>query len=151
MTVHGDLPAPQQGLLLTHFLTVSNVAVSRRFYADVFGGDIVMEENPAIVKAANTWIIMNPGGGPTPDKPGVILEAPQSGERVSSFLNVRVADIAAFYTHAVAHGADFLTEPVDRGSELRCYFRDPDGYLIEVGQSTGLLVGIQAAPPAESG
>ncbi|MEV5172499.1 VOC family protein [Streptomyces flaveolus] len=150
MTPHGDLPAPQQGLLLTHFLTVRDVAVSRRFYADVFGGEVVMEENPAIVKVANTWIIMNPGGGPTPDKPGVTLEAPKDGARVSGFLNVRVADIAAFYTHAAANGADFLTEPVDRGSELRCYFRDPDGYLIEVGQSTGLLVGIQAATPAGS-
>ncbi|MFG2357391.1 VOC family protein [Streptomyces sp. NPDC048521] len=150
MAPHEDLPAPQHGLLLTHFLTVRDVAVSRRFYADVFGGEVVMEENPAIVKVANSWIIMSPGGGPTPDKPGVTLEAPRSGERVSSFLNVRVADIAAFYTHAVATGADFLTEPVDRGSELRCYLRDPDGYLIEVGQSTGLLVGIQAATPAES-
>ncbi|MFD6289221.1 VOC family protein [Streptomyces sp. NPDC060205] len=150
MTHHGDLPAPQQGLLLTHFLTVRNVEVSRQFYSDVFGGEVVMEENPAIVKVANTWIIMNPGGGPTPDKPGVTLEAPRSGERVSSFLNVRVADIAAFYTHALAHGADFFTEPIDRGSELRCYFRDPDGYLIEVGQSTGLLAGIHATTPMKS-
>lgn len=152
MTLHnGDaLPAPQQGLLLTHFLTVRDVAVSRRFYADVFGGEVVMEENPAIVKVANTWIIMNPGGGPTPDKPGVTLEAPRSGERVSGFLNVRVADIAAFCAHAAANGADFLTGPVDRGSELRCYFRDPDGYLIEVGQSTGLLAGVHATTSEES-
>ncbi|MFL9657228.1 VOC family protein [Streptomyces sp. PB17] len=147
MTPTGKLPAPQQGLLITHFLTVRDVAVSRRFYADVFGGEVVMAENPAMVKVANSWIIMNPGGGPTPDKPGITLEAPRSGERVSSFLNVRVADLAAFYAHAVAQGADFLTEPVDRGAELRCYLRDPDGYLIEVGQSTGLLRGIQAATP----
>lgn len=149
MTPHGDLPAPQQGLFLTHFLTVRDVAVSRRFYADVFGGEVVLDENPAMVKVANSWIIMNPGGGPTPDKPGVTLEAPQSGDRVSSFLNVRVADMAAFHANAVAKGAEFLTEPVDRGSELRCYLRDPDGYLIEVGQSTGLLVGIQAETPAK--
>lgn len=117
---------------------------SRRFYADVFGGEVVMEENPAIVKVANSWIIMNPGGGPTSDKPGVTLEVPQSTERVSSFLNVRVADMAAFHADAVAKGAQFLTEPLDRGSELRCYLRDPDGYLIEVGQSTGLLRGLHA-------
>lgn len=103
-----------------------------------------MEENPAIVKVANSWIIMNPGGGPTSDKPGVTLEVPQSTERVSSFLNVRVADMAAFHADAVAKGAQFLTEPLDRGSELRCYLRDPDGYLIEVGQSTGLLRGLHA-------
>ncbi|MEU3188219.1 VOC family protein [Streptomyces sp. NPDC006923] len=151
MTPHGDLPAPENGLLLTHFLTVRDVTVSRRFYADVFSGEVVMEENPAIVKVANSWIIMNPGGGPTPDKPGVTLEAPRSSERVSSFLNVRVADMAAFYEHAVARGAHFLTEPVDRTSELRCYLRDPDGYLIEVGQSTGLIRGIQAGPPTGQG
>ena len=68
MTTYGDLPAPKQGLILTHFLTVRDVAVSRAFYADVLGGEVVLEENPAIVKVANR-IIMNPGGGPTPDKP----------------------------------------------------------------------------------
>ncbi|WP_329190459.1 VOC family protein [Actinacidiphila glaucinigra] len=145
-----DLPVPEHGLLLTHFLTVRDVAVSRRFYADVFGGEVVMEENPAIVKVANSWLIMNPGGGPTPDKPDVTLEVPQVTDRVSGFLNVRVADIAAFHAHAVARGARFLTEPLDRGSELRCYLRDPDGYLIEVGQATGLLRGILADPPAAS-
>ncbi|MEV5754681.1 VOC family protein [Actinoallomurus sp. NPDC052308] len=150
MTSHGDLPVPEHGLLLTHFLTVRDVAISRRFYADVFGGEVVMEENPAIVKVANSWIIMNPGGGPTPDKPDVTLEAPRSGERVSGFLNVRVADMDAFYAHAVAKGARFLTEPLDRASEVRCYLRDPDGYLIEVGQSTGLLKGILATPPTNA-
>jgi len=139
MTPHGDLPAPQQGLLLTHFLTVRDVAVSRRFYADVFGGEVVMEENPAIVKVANTWIIMNPGGGPTPDKPDVTLTAPEPGDPVSAFLNVRVADIDAFYADALAKGGQFLTAPIDRHAEVRCYLRDPDGYLIEIGQTTGLL------------
>ncbi|MGW0797209.1 VOC family protein [Streptomyces sp. NPDC002692] len=141
---------PEHGLLLTYFLTVTDVAVSRRFYADVFGGEVVMEENPAIVKVANSWLIMNPGGGPTPDKPDVTLEVPRTRERVSSFLNVRVADMAAFHAHAVAKGARFLTEPLDRASEVRCYLRDPDGHLIEVGQSTGLLRGVLAAPPVAS-
>ncbi|MFE4550858.1 VOC family protein [Streptomyces sp. NPDC056785] len=141
---------PEHGLLLTYFLTVTDVAVSRRFYADVLGGEVVMEENPAIVKVANSWLIMNPGGGPTPDKPDVTLEVPRTTERVSSFLNVRVADMAAFHAHAVAKGARFLTEPLDRASEVRCYLRDPDGHLIEVGQSTGLLRGVLAAPPAAS-
>ena len=55
------LPAPTQGLVLTHFLTVRDVAISRTFYADIVGGQVVLEENPAIVKVGNTWIIMNPG------------------------------------------------------------------------------------------
>jgi catechol 2,3-dioxygenase-like lactoylglutathione lyase family enzyme len=144
-----DWPAPAQGLVLTHFLTVRDVALSRRFYADIFGGEVVLEENPAIVKISNTWVIMNPGGGPTPDKPDVTLAPPKAGgaDTVSAFMNVRVADIAAFYADATAKGAQFLTEPMDRKAELRCYLRDPDGYLIEVGQATGMLEGIFADPP----
>lgn len=151
MAAQGDLPAPEQGIVITHFLTVRDVARSSRFYADVFGGEIVLSENPAIVKVANSWIIMNPGGGPTPDKPGVTLVAPEGGDTVSSFMNVRVADIRAFYADAVAKGAEFLTEPLDRKAELRCYLRDPDGYLIEVGQATGMLHGVFADRPAATG
>ncbi|TDD34423.1 VOC family protein, partial [Saccharopolyspora elongata] len=38
MTDHDDFPAPQQGLVVTHFLTVRDVSVSREFYVDIFGG-----------------------------------------------------------------------------------------------------------------
>ena len=132
----GDLPVPEQGLVLTHFVTVRDVARARDFYASVLGGEVVWEANPAMVKVANGWIIMNPGGGPTPDKPDVTLTPPEPGDPVSAFLNVRVADIAAFYADAVAKGATFLTEPLAREGEIRCYMRDPDGHLIEVGQTT---------------
>jgi catechol 2,3-dioxygenase-like lactoylglutathione lyase family enzyme len=144
-----DLPYPDQGLVLTHFLTVRDVARSRDFYADIFGGRVVLAENPAIVKVANSWIILNPGGGPTPDKPDVILAPPKPGDPISSFLNVRVADIAAFYADAKSKGAQFLTEPLDRKAEIRCYLRDPDGYLIEIGQATGMLRGVYADRRAE--
>jgi catechol 2,3-dioxygenase-like lactoylglutathione lyase family enzyme len=144
MTNTNDLPYPEQGLVLTHFLTVRDVARSRDFYADIFGGRVVLEENPAIVKVANSWIIMNPGGGPTPDKPDVILAPPEPGDPISSFMNVRVADIATFYSDAKSKGAQFLTEPLDRKAEIRCYLRDPDGHLIEIGQASGMLRGIYA-------
>lgn len=130
--------------MLTHFLTVRDVASARVFYADVLGGEVVLEENPCIVKLANSWVIMNPGGGPTPDKPDVSLKPPAEQDTVSSFMNIRVADIYAAYDEWSAKGADFLTEPIDRKAELRCYMRDPDGYLIEVGQATGMLEGIFA-------
>ena len=130
---------PEDGLVLTHFVAVRDVARARDFYASVLGGEVVWEKDPAMVKVANGWIILNPGGGPTPDKPDVTLTAPEPGDPLSAFLNVRVADIAAFYGDARAKGAQFLTEPIDRGGEIRCYMRDPDGHLIEVGQTTGLL------------
>lgn len=144
----GNLPYPDTGVLVTHFLTVRDVARSRSFYADVLGGQVVLAENPCIVQLANSWIIMNPGGGPTPDKPEVTLAPPEDGSTVSSFLNLRVADIQTCYKDWSARGAEFLTPPIDRKAELRCYMRDPDGYLIEVGQATGMQRGVFADPPA---
>jgi catechol 2,3-dioxygenase-like lactoylglutathione lyase family enzyme len=128
-------------MLVTHFLTVRDVARSRSFYTDILGGQVALAENPCIVKLANSWIIMNPGGGPTPDKPEVTLVPPQDTTTTSSFLNLRVADIHACHRDWSAKGAVFLTPPIDRKAELRCYIRDPDGYLIEVGQATGMQQG----------
>lgn len=54
----------------------------------------------------------------------------------SGFLNLRVRDIAKAYRDWSARGAAFLTEPKDHGHEIRAYIRDPDGHLIEAGQTT---------------
>jgi len=91
---------------------------------------VIKAENQCYIKLANTWIILNSGGGPTPDKPEVLLETPTDLNRVNSFLNLRVADIWACYKEWGEKGAFFLTAPIDNhGSEWRCYMRDPDGYL----------------------
>ena len=132
-----EFPAPREGIVLTHFIVADDVERSRRFYTDVLGGETVLEGEPSIVALANGWIIINVGGGPTDDKPTVTLETPPDPDRVSSFLNVRVADIHAVYDEWKARGATFLTPPIDRGREIRCYVRDPDGHLIEVGQLAG--------------
>ena len=130
-----NFPQPGEGIALTHFIVSSDVERSRRFYADVLGGEVLLEGEPTIVALANSWIIINVGGGPTDDKPTVTLEPPQDPDRVSSFLNIRVADIHSVYSTWSERGADFLTLPIDRGREIRCYMRDPDGHLIEVGQT----------------
>jgi hypothetical protein len=88
-------------------------------------------------RSQNGWITISVGGGPTDDKPTVTLEPPSDPGRVSSFLNIRVADIGAMYQLWSTRGAKFLTSPIDRGNEIRCYMRDPDGHLIEVGQLVG--------------
>jgi catechol 2,3-dioxygenase-like lactoylglutathione lyase family enzyme len=136
-----NLPTPSEGFLVTQFITVRSVARSRAFYSDVLGGQVVLEENPCMVKLANSWVIMNPGGGPTPDKPDISVVDYEPGNTVSSFLNLRVANIQECYEQWSAKGAEFVTPPIDRGAEIRCYVRDPDGYMIEVGQATGLLEG----------
>ena len=134
-----EVPAPQEGIVLTHFIVSADVARSSRFYTEVLGGELVREGEPSIVSLANGWIIINVGGGPTDDKPSVTLEPPGDPDLVSSFLNIRVADIGAIYADWSARGAEFLTPPKDHGREIRCYLRDPDGHLIEVGQATGML------------
>jgi len=131
-----ELPVPTKGILLTHFIVSDDVERSRRFYTEVLGGETVRTGEPSMVALANSWIIINVGGGPTEDKPSVTLETPADRNRASSFLNIRVADIQAVYADWRARGAEFLTPPQDRGAEIRCYIRDPDGHLIEVGQST---------------
>jgi catechol 2,3-dioxygenase-like lactoylglutathione lyase family enzyme len=136
-----NLPTPSEGFLVTQFITVRNVARSRAFYSDVLGGQVVLEKNPCIIKLSNSWLIMNPGGGPTPDKPDISVVNYEPGNSVSSFMDLRVADIRACYERWSSRGAEFVTPPIDRGPEIRCYMRDPDGYMIEVGQATGLLEG----------
>jgi catechol 2,3-dioxygenase-like lactoylglutathione lyase family enzyme len=134
-------PISTEGLLMTDFLAVRDVGRARAFYAEVLGGRVVMEENPCIVGLANCWVIMNPGGGPTPDKPDVRRVPYEASSRVSSFMNLRVADIEASYREWLVRGAHFLTAPLDQRAGIRCSTRDPDGYLIEVGQQTDLVEG----------
>jgi catechol 2,3-dioxygenase-like lactoylglutathione lyase family enzyme len=134
-----DLPLPSEGFVLTHFIVSDDVPRSAAFYSDVLGGEVVLEGEPTMVQLANSWVIINVGGGPTDDKPEVLLEAPSDPERVSAFLNIRVADIQRCYEEWSSKGAEFLTEPKQHESEIRCYMRDPDGHLIEVGQTTAAL------------
>ena len=127
-------------MVLAHFIVSDDVERSCRFYTEVLGGKTVIggesDDVVTYVALANSWIIINLGGGPTDDKPTVTLETPPDPNRVSSFLNIRVADIHAVYAEWSARGAEFLTPPKEHETELRCYIRDPDGHLIEVGQTT---------------
>jgi catechol 2,3-dioxygenase-like lactoylglutathione lyase family enzyme len=117
-----ESPHPVEGIVLAHFIVSDDVERSRRFYTEVLGGKVVFSGDVTYVQLANSWIIINVGGGPTDDKPAVTLETPGDPDRVSSFLNIR--------------GAHFLTPPKQHQYEIRCYIRDPDGHLIEVGQTT---------------
>jgi catechol 2,3-dioxygenase-like lactoylglutathione lyase family enzyme len=132
-----ELTGPESGMVLGHFIVAADVERSRRFYLEVLGGRLAFANGDlTYVALANTYIIINVGGGPTDDKPTVVLETPSDPDRVSSFLNIRVADIHAVYAEWSARGAHFLTPPKQHEFEIRCYLRDPDGHLIEVGQTT---------------
>jgi predicted enzyme related to lactoylglutathione lyase len=127
---------PAEEIVLAHFIVSDDVERSRRFYTQVLGGTVAFSGEVTYVALANSYIIINVGGGPTDDKPTVTLETPSDPDRVSSFLNIRVKDIHAVYAEWSARGAQFLTPPKQHEYEIRCYIRDPDGYIIEVGQTT---------------
>ncbi len=135
---------PKEGFTVTHFLTVADIGRSAHFYETVFGAHILSTGDsdgaPGYIQIANTWLIVNVGGGPTPDKPTVTLSVPDP-THINSFMNIRVADIQACYELWKSRGAEFITEPIPKYGEIRCYIRDPDGYIIEVGQSTDLVYG----------
>ena len=130
---------PRDGFTVAYFLTVADIDRSARFYETVFGGRILSRGDgkgaPGYIQIANAWLIVNVGGGPTPDKPSVTLSVLADQDKISSFMNIRVTDIQASYKLWRSRGAEFITEPKDKYGETRCYIRDPDGYIIEVGQS----------------
>jgi len=129
---------PREGISIAQFLTVVDIERSARYYEKVFGARILTLGDgnaPAYLLLANIWMILNVGVGPT-----VTLSVPDPNH-INSFMNFRVADIQACYELWKSRGAEFLTEPIAKYGEIRCYIRDPDGYIIEVGQSTALKYG----------
>jgi catechol 2,3-dioxygenase-like lactoylglutathione lyase family enzyme len=131
---------PRDGFTVTQFITVADIDRSADFYERVFDGRTLGRGDSkgasGHIQIANMWLIVNVGGGPTTDKPTVTLSVPADPNTISSFMNIRVADIQACYQLWKSRGAEFLTEPIAKDDEIRCYIRDPDGYIIEVGQDT---------------
>ena len=129
---------PKDGISIAQFLTVADINRSLDYYEKVFGARDSEQGDgnaPGYLRLANIWMIVNVGGGPTPDKPTVTLSVPDPNH-INSFMNFRVADIQACYKLWKSRGAEFITEPIHKYGEMRCYIRDPDGYIIEVGQSS---------------
>src|SRR5262249_31635004 len=122
--------------VVTNTLIVRDVRRSVAFYRDVLGATVLREGEPTFLRLGNIWLTINLGGGPTDDKLELVASPPQDQNILSVFLNLRVADIRRCYELWTSRGAQFITEPKVHTTELRCYMRDPDGYLIEVGQTT---------------
>jgi catechol 2,3-dioxygenase-like lactoylglutathione lyase family enzyme len=123
-------------LVVTNTLIVRDIQSSVAFYRDVLGATVLREGEPTFLRLGNVWLTINRGGGPTDDKPEVVASPPRDPNVLSIFLNLRVTDIRRSCDLWVSRGAKFITEPKVHATELRCYMRDPDGYLIEVGQTT---------------
>ena len=134
------MPQPNQSgelsFVVTNTLIVRDIQRSVAFYRDVLGPTVLRQGEPTFLRLGNIWLTINGGGRPTDDKPEVIASSPPDPNLLSIFLNLRVTDIRRYYDLCSSRGAKFITEPKVHATELRCYMRDPDGYLIEVGQTT---------------
>ncbi len=138
-----DSSMPYDEFVLAYFIVSDDVDRSRRFYTDVLGGEAVISGEPTYMALANSWIIINVGGGPTDDKPDIILETPGALDRASSFLNIRVADIQRVYDEWSARGAVFLTPPKHHDTEIRCYL-PRSGWVPDRGRSNHDRSGLAA-------
>ena len=122
--------------VVTNTLIVADIKRSVAFYRDVLGATLLRQGEPTFLRLGNVWLTINGGGGPTDDKPEVVASPPRDPNVLSIFLNLRVSAIRRYYELWSSRGAEFITPPKVHATELRCYMRDPDGHLIEVGQTT---------------
>lgn len=130
---------PTEGMELTHILVVSDVNGSSRFYQDVLGAELYREYagTSVVLRFLGNWILLVSGGAPTKDKPSVTFAPPPDPDQVSRAWTIRVPDCRAAHHTLSERGAQFLTPPVTRGAETRCFLRDPDSHLIELSEYRG--------------
>ncbi|MFC1917973.1 VOC family protein [Chloroflexota bacterium] len=128
---------PGAGVELTTLLVVTDIEHSRWFYRDVLGATVFREYGgtSCVLDFQGNWLLLVTGGGPTKDKPGVVFAPPPDPNIVSHEMTIQVPDCQAAYEILKSRGAEFLTPPINSGGDIRCFFRDPDGHLLEISQA----------------
>ena len=128
---------PTEGMALTHILVVDNMEAARDFYHKVLGAELYREYGgtSVVLKFLGSWLLLVTGGGPTADKPGVHFAHPADPNQVSHAMTIRVPDCRAAHKILSERGAKFLTDPVESDYEIRAFFRDPAGHLLEISES----------------
>ncbi len=127
---------PTAGVELTHILVISDLERARTFYIDVLGATVYREYGgtSCVLDFQGSWLLLVTGGEPTEDKPDVTFAPPENRNSVSHAMTIRVPDCQQAYDLLKSRGAEFLTPPVNWGYEIRCFFRDPDGHLLEISE-----------------
>lgn len=130
-------PFPTESMELSHILVVADVAAATTFYREILGATLYREYGgtTSVFQFQGAWIVLVTGGGPTADKPTVTFEVPDDPDRVSHSITIRVPDCRAAYETLQSRGATFLTPPVESEWEVRAFFRDVDGHLLEISEA----------------
>ncbi len=128
---------PSDDMALTHILVVRDLGRARDFDRDVLGATVYREYGgtSCVLQAFGTWLLLVTGGGPTDDKPTVTFEAPGDPDAVSHSMTIRVPDARAAHATLVERGAVFLAPLQVSDWEIRGFFRDPDGHLLEISEA----------------
>jgi len=132
-------PFPAPGMELTHLLVVADLDRARTFYRDVLGATVHREYggSSCVLRFLDTWLLLVTGGGPTDDKPTVTFGPPVDPDRVSHELTIRVPDCRGAMATLESRGATFLAPASESAWEIRAFFRDPDGHLLEISEAKG--------------
>jgi len=121
---------------LTTILVISNIDDAKVFYVEKLGASIFREYggNSLVLEFLGNWFLLVTPGEPTDDKPNTHCLPPENKNRVSHSFTIRVEDCRESYRILKERGVEFITSPIDRGAETRCFFRDPDGHLFEISE-----------------
>jgi catechol 2,3-dioxygenase-like lactoylglutathione lyase family enzyme len=127
---------PSADMSLTHILVVQDLDRSRTWYEEVLGAHLHRKygETSAVFDFNGVWLLLVTGGAPTADKPNVTFMPPSDPDTAGHSFTIRVKSCRRAYDTLKSRGARFLTPPHDWGSEIRCFFRDPDGHLFEISE-----------------
>jgi len=132
------VPFPSDDMALTTILVVRDMVAAKQFYLDVLGAELYGEYGgtSTVFRFLGNWLLLVTGGPPTPDKPTVTFTPPPAPDTISHAFTIRVGDCEGCYATLSSRGVQFLTPPreSDGGSEIRAFFRDPDGHLFEISQ-----------------
>jgi catechol 2,3-dioxygenase-like lactoylglutathione lyase family enzyme len=125
---------PTDGVELRCFLVVSNYTRSLAFYRDVLGARVLRELPGTLcfLSFAGSQILLSAPGGSRSDKPAMTDPLPLDRKSIISELSIRVPDCSAAYKILRSRGAEFLTPPFAWSGEVRAFFHDPDGHLLEI-------------------
>jgi catechol 2,3-dioxygenase-like lactoylglutathione lyase family enzyme len=131
-----NMKDPFQNSELTTILVVEDLEASRKFYSDILGATLYREygDDSAVFNFLNHWILLVTQGGPTSDKPDTHFRPPENRNLVSHSFTIRVESCIQSFNLLKDRGVKFITPPVVRDHETRCFFHDPDGHLFEISE-----------------
>jgi predicted enzyme related to lactoylglutathione lyase len=113
------MQSPSADSTLVHAVPVTDLRRAHAWYRDALRA-IAAPDAGESVAFLGTHVQLIPGGQP-------------SHEAIA----IAVADCRSAYEALRERGVHFLTEPIERGPDTRCTFRDPDGNRFELRELRG--------------